>query len=37
VEHTDNDSYWADGGDGSGRNMLGVLLMSVRKELRGAG
>ena len=34
VEHTANDSYWADGGDGSGRNMLGRLLLRVRDELR---
>jgi ribA/ribD-fused uncharacterized protein len=34
VEHTANDDYWADGGDGSGRNMLGVLLMRLREELR---
>ncbi|PRQ10242.1 NADAR family protein [Enhygromyxa salina] len=34
VEHTRNDSYWADGGDGSGRNRLGVLLMQLRAELR---
>jgi hypothetical protein len=34
VEHTSNDSYWADGGDGSGRNMLGRLLLRVRDELR---
>ncbi len=33
-EHTVNDSYWADGGDGSGRNMLGRILMEVREELR---
>lgn len=33
VEHTKNDSYWADGGDGSGRNMLGILLMRLRDEL----
>lgn len=33
VEHTVNDSYWGDGGDGSGKNRLGVLLMKVRKEL----
>ena len=33
VEHTSNDSYWGDGGDGSGRNMLGRILMEVRKEL----
>ena len=36
VEHTGNDSYWGDGGDGRGRNMLGQLLMQVREELRGA-
>jgi ribA/ribD-fused uncharacterized protein len=34
VEHTRNDHYWADGGDGSGGNMLGKLLMRVRSELR---
>jgi N-glycosidase YbiA len=34
VEHTVNDSYWGDGGDGSGKNRLGHLLMSVRDELR---
>jgi N-glycosidase YbiA len=37
VEHTANDSYWGDGGDGSGRNVLGRILMSVRDELRAAG
>ncbi|HZI16282.1 MAG TPA: NADAR domain-containing protein [Myxococcus sp.] len=34
VEHTTNDDYWGDGGDGSGKNMLGRLLMEVREELR---
>ncbi len=34
VEHTSNDSYWGDGGDGSGKNRLGRILMSVREELR---
>jgi ribA/ribD-fused uncharacterized protein len=34
VEHTTNDSYWGDSGDGSGRNMLGQVLMRVREELR---
>ena len=34
VEHTTNDSYWGDGGDGSGKNMLGVLLMELRENLR---
>lgn len=36
VEHTENDSYWGDGGDGSGKNRLGQLLMRVRDELRAA-
>lgn len=34
VEHTENDSYWGDGGDGSGKNMLGLLLMQVRAQIR---
>ena len=33
IEHTANDNYWADGGDGSGKNMLGLILMRVRDEL----
>ncbi len=33
VEHTANDSYWADGGDGTGANRLGELLMELRDEL----
>jgi ribA/ribD-fused uncharacterized protein len=33
VEHTDNDSFWADGGDGHGQNMLGRLLMELRAQL----
>jgi N-glycosidase YbiA len=36
VEHTENDSYWGDGGDGSGKNMLGRILMEVREQLRPA-
>jgi ribA/ribD-fused uncharacterized protein len=36
VEHTANDDYWGDGGDGSGRNMLGCILMRLREELLGA-
>ena len=36
VEHTERDSYWGDGGDGSGKNRLGRLLMRVREELRAA-
>ena len=34
VEHTDNDDFWGDGGDGSGRNELGRILMAVRDALR---
>lgn len=37
VEHKRNDSYWGDGGDGRGRNMLGQILVSVRDELRRGG
>lgn len=37
VEHTENDSYWGDAGDGSGKNMLGQILMRIRTELRQAG
>jgi ribA/ribD-fused uncharacterized protein len=33
IEHTENDNYWADGGDGSGENWLGVILMALREEL----
>ena len=36
VEHTKNDRYWGDGGNGSGRNQLGQTLMRVREELRAA-
>src|SRR3989442_3505202 len=35
VEHTRNDRYWADAGDGTGKNRLGQLLMELRAELRG--
>nr|WP_323840665.1 NADAR family protein [Photorhabdus sp. CRI-LC] len=34
IEHTKNDFYWADGGDGSGKNMLGIILMEVREQLK---
>lgn len=30
IEHTTNDRYWGDGGDGSGKNRLGILLMELR-------
>lgn len=34
IEHTENDAYWGDGGDGKGKNFLGILLMQVREEIR---
>jgi N-glycosidase YbiA len=34
IEHTENDDFWGDGDDGSGRNELGRVLMAVRKCLR---
>ena len=36
VEHTENDDFWGDGGDGKGRNELGRILMAVRDVLREA-
>jgi ribA/ribD-fused uncharacterized protein len=35
IEHTENDSYWADGGNGAGKNLLGILLMELRATLKG--
>jgi N-glycosidase YbiA len=34
IEHTENDAYWGDGSDGSGKNRLGEILMRVREVLR---
>lgn len=34
VEHTENDDFWGDGGDGSGPNELGRILVAVRTALR---
>jgi len=34
IEHTKNDSYWGDGGDGTGKNRLGQLLMELRTQFR---
>jgi ribA/ribD-fused uncharacterized protein len=31
-EHTKNDIYWGDGGDGTGKDKLGQLLMKLRSE-----
>jgi hypothetical protein len=36
IEHTENDDYWGDGGDGSGLNTLGKILMKIRKQLQEA-
>lgn len=34
IEHTKNDDYWGDGGNGKGLNKLGKILMKVREELK---
>jgi ribA/ribD-fused uncharacterized protein len=34
IENTTHDYYWGCGTDGSGRNMLGQILMEVRQNLR---
>jgi ribA/ribD-fused uncharacterized protein len=34
IEHTRNDNYWADGGDGTGKNRLGLLLMELRAQFK---
>jgi ribA/ribD-fused uncharacterized protein len=34
VEATTNDYYWGCGTNGTGKNMLGKILMEVRAELR---
>lgn len=36
IEHTAEDDYWGDGGDGHGQNKLGRILMQIREELRAA-
>lgn len=33
IENTTNDYYWGCGKDGSGKNMLGIILMEIREEL----
>ena len=33
VEHTENDAYWGNGGNGKGKNRLGYLLMELREQL----
>ena len=34
IEHGKHDKYWADGGDGSGQNRLGLILMEVREMFK---
>ncbi|BAY60417.1 hypothetical protein NIES22_04760 [Calothrix brevissima NIES-22] len=34
VENSPIDFYWGCGADGSGKNMLGIILMEVREKLR---
>lgn len=36
VERTTNDAFWGDGGDGSGENRLGRILMEVRESFASA-
>jgi ribA/ribD-fused uncharacterized protein len=36
VENAPGEYYWGCGADGSGKNMLGRILMELRAELRGA-
>ena len=33
-EHTDNDFFWGDGLNGTGKNWLGRIIMEVREQLR---
>jgi ribA/ribD-fused uncharacterized protein len=33
-ENSPRDSYWGTGGDGSGKNKLGILLMKIRDEIQ---
>ena len=34
IEHSPHDSYWGDGGNGTGKNRLGVLLVRLRDEMK---
>ena len=34
IEHTYNDDFWGDGGNGKGQNWLGRILMGIRENLR---
>lgn len=33
AEHTHRDHFWADGGDGTGENWLGRILMALREVI----
>lgn len=33
-EHSHRDAFWGDGGDGTGQNQLGKILMTLREELQ---
>lgn len=37
VENTSNDHYWGCGTTGTGKNMLGIILMEIRAELQKEG
>ena len=34
IEHFEEDKYWSDGGDGSGKNRMGELLMRLRNDFK---
>ena len=34
IENSPVDSYWGCGADGSGKNMLGKILMRIRQDLQ---
>jgi N-glycosidase YbiA len=34
IEHTTYDYYWGYGTNGTGKNMLGKILMEIREKLR---
>lgn len=36
IENAPSDFYWGCGADGSGKNMLGKILMEIREELQSA-
>ena len=33
VQNTPNNDYWGDGGDGSGQNRMGKILMEIRTQM----